>query len=166
MTNQQLTELLTPLLQDMGLGLWGVEYAAGTGNGLLRVYIDAEDRAVGVDDCESASREISALLDVNDPIPGRYTLEVSSPGVDRLLFTPAQFARYVGEDARLTLTLPVEGRRRFQGKLVAVDGDRITIRQDGNDVTLVHAAIQSARLQPDYVALGMAPAPKRPVKKT
>lgn len=165
MINQELNDLLTPLVADLGLALWGLEFNPGAGNSLLRVYIDAPDRPVTVEDCEAVSRELSALLDVNDPIPGHYTLEVSSPGIDRLLFTPEQFARHVGDSVKLTLNLAVDGRKRFQGPIVGVAGDRITIAQDGVEVGVAHANIHAARIVPDYVALGLAAAPKRPARK-
>lgn len=163
--NQQLDDLLTPLVADLGLELWGIEFNPGAGNSLLRVYIEAIDRPVSVEDCEAVSRELSALLDVNDPIPGHYTLEVSSPGIDRLLFTPAQFARHVGDSVKLTLNIAVEGRKRYQGPITSVVDDRITIQQDGVEVGVAHANIHVARIAPDYVALGLAAAPKRPPPK-
>jgi ribosome maturation factor RimP len=158
MKEEDLNALLAPLLRDLGLELVGIEFSPGRGGSLLRVYVDVEGRPVTIDDCERASREISALLDVNDPVAGRYTLEVSSPGLDRPLFTPEQFARFVGEAVKINVNLPIEGRRRFHGTISAVDGDRITIVQDGEAVTLVHANIAKARLAPDYAALGLAAA--------
>ena len=158
MDSTQLQQLIEPLLTALGLELVGIEFATGAGGGLLRVYIDEPERGVGIDDCERASREISALLDVNDPIAGRYTLEVSSPGLERPLFTLAQFERFRGERAKVTVGLPIEGRRRFQGVLGAVDGDHVTLDQDGKMVAIAHANIVKAHLVPDYVALGLAPA--------
>lgn len=163
--NTELHELLTPLLTDLGLSLWGIEYNPGAGNSLLRVYIDVDDRPVAVEDCETVSRELSALLDVNDPIPGHYTLEVSSPGVDRLLFTAEHFQRHIGDTVKVALNMAIDGRKRFQGAIVAVADQRITINQDGVEVAMAHSNIQSARIVPDYVALGMAAAPKRPTPK-
>ncbi len=165
MINSEFHDLLIPLLADLGLSLWGIEYNPGAGNSLLRVYIDVDDRPVAVEDCETVSRELSALLDVNDPIPGHYTLEVSSPGVDRLLFTTEQFQRHVGDTVKVALNMAVDGRKRYQGPIVSVVDERITINQDGVEVGMAHANIQSARIVPDYVALGMAAAPKRPTPK-
>ena len=102
---------------------------------------------------------------MNDPIPGHYTLEVSSPGVDRLLFTTEQFQRHVGDTVKVALNMAVDGRKRYQGPIVSVVDERITINQDGVEVGMAHANIQSARIVPDYVALGMAAAPKRPTPK-
>lgn len=162
MRNDDLIALLTPLVADLGLELWGIEYNAGTGTSLLRVYIDVAGRPVTVEDCEAASREISATLDVNDPIHGRYTLEVSSPGIDRPLFTREQFERFVGEQAKITLSLPIDGRRRFQGSIDFVDDSNVTIGLDGKTITVALANIHGARLVPDFEALGLAPVPKKP----
>jgi ribosome maturation factor RimP len=148
MRNEELTELLAPVVADLGLECLGVEYSPSHGNGLVRVYIDAPDRAVTVDDCEAVSRQVSATLDVNDPVEGRYTLEVSSPGLDRPLYTPAQFARFVGGAAKIELNLPLNGRRRFQGPILAVEGDTIALEQDGARVDIAHGNIQKARLVP------------------
>jgi ribosome maturation factor RimP len=162
MTNEELSELLAPAIADLGLELVGIEFSPNSGSSLLRVYIDEPERGVGIDDCERASREISALLDVNDPVAGRYTLEVSSPGLERPLFTLAHFTRFMGEIVKLNLSLPIDGRRRFQGVIRAVEGDRITLDQDGTDVTVVHANVVRARLVPDYAALGIVNARAEP----
>ena len=116
----EIAALLSPTVESLGLELLGIEYLPAPGGSVLRVYIDvpeaeAAERNVGIDDCESVSREISAQLDVADPISGNYTLEVSSPGLERPLFGAAQFARFVGESAKVTLKLPQDGRRRLQG---------------------------------------------------
>ena len=158
MKEEELHALLEPLIADLGLELVGIEFSPGRGGSLLRVYVDAPNRPVTIDDCERASREISAALDVNDPVAGRYTLEVSSPGLDRPLFTPAQFERFVGEAVKINVNLPLDGRRRFHGTIKAIEGDRITIEQDGEPVTFVHANVAKARLAPDYAALGLAAA--------
>jgi ribosome maturation factor RimP len=150
MRNEELTNLVAPAIADMGLECLGVEYSPSHGNSLVRVYIDAPDRAVTVDDCELVSRQVSALFDVNDPITGRYTLEVSSPGLDRPLYTPAQFARFVGEQAKIELSIPLGGRRRFLGPILAVEGDTITVEQDGVAVDIAHGNVQKAKLVPQF----------------
>jgi ribosome maturation factor RimP len=160
--DEDLIQLINPVVADLGLECLGIEYAPSRGNSLLRVYIDVADRPVTIDDCEAVSRELSAQLDVNDPIVGRYTLEVSSPGIDRPLFTPAQFARFIGETAKIALNLPVDGRKRLQGRIVSVDGEVITIDQDGTPMAVPHDNIQKAKLVPDYAALGLAPEKPRP----
>jgi ribosome maturation factor RimP len=150
MRDERLTELLTPVVQGVGLECLGVEYAASQGNSLVRVYIEASDREVNVDDCEVVSREVSATLDVNDPVAGRYTLEVSSPGLDRPLYTTAHFARFTGQQAKVEVNLPVNGRRRFNGPIVAVEGNDVVIEQDGVAVKIAHPNIHKARLVPDF----------------
>ncbi len=157
MSSTQLQQMIEPLVTDLGLELIGIEFTTGAGGSLLRVYIDEPERGVDIDDCERASREISALLDVNDPVAGRYTLEVSSPGLERPLFTPAHFQQFIGEQVKITVNLPLDGRRRFQGAIAAVDVERVTIEQDGKPVDIAHANIAKARLVPDYEALGLAP---------
>ena len=162
MTQEELHKMLEPAITDLGLELVGIEFSPNSAGSVLRVYIDEPGRGVTIDDCERASREISALLDVNDPVAGRYTLEVSSPGLERPLFTPQHFARFVGAQVKINVSLPLDGRRRFQGPITAVAGDRITIEQDGVPVTIVHANIAKARLVPDYAALGVARARAEP----
>ena len=125
----------------------------------MRVYIDVPDRHVTVEDCEAVSREISGILDVNDPVTGRYTLEVSSPGFDRPLFTPAHFARFIGENAKLSVNLAVNGRRRFQGPIVRIEGENIVLTQDGNEVSIAHSNIEKAKLVPDFSEIDPAPKP-------
>ena len=176
-----LTQRFSGVLADLGLECLGVEFTPSHGQSTLRVYLDLLDkdrldksepekdgvrREVGVEDCETASRELSALLDVEDPIPGHYVLEVSSPGLDRPLFTAAQFAKASGQEVKLLLKAPLEGRRRLRGKLVAVEGERITLEAEGKTFEFEHALVESARVVPDWVALGYAPQPKRGGGKT
>jgi len=157
---QALAARIAPALEELGLECLGIEWVPGRGESLLRLYIDRADGLVTVEDCEAASREVSALLDVEDPIPGHYLLEVSSPGIDRPLFSAEQFARFIGDEAKVTLKLPRDGRRRLRGRIVAVEDDRITL--EGDDVTMEvrNDEIESARLVPDWQALGYAPKPK------
>jgi ribosome maturation factor RimP len=150
MRNEELTNLLAPIVADMGLECLGVEYSPSHGNGLVRVYIEASGRAVTVDDCEAVSRQVSATLDVHDPVQGRYTLEVSSPGLDRPLYTPEQFARFIGNPAKVEVNLPIAGRRRFQGPIRGVEGDTVVLDQDGADVRIAGDNIHKARLVPDF----------------
>lgn len=157
--------LLAPTVQALGLELLGVEYLPAPGGATLRLYIDrpgvdpaSGEQGVAIEDCESVSREVSAQLDVEDPISGHYTLEVSSPGVDRPLFTPDQFARFIGEQAKVVLKLPQDGRRRLQGAIAGVDGDSITFEVDGRPFAVAFDNIDKAKLVPDWAALGYAPA--------
>ncbi|MFT3762350.1 MAG: ribosome maturation factor RimP [Pseudoxanthomonas sp.] len=167
---KQISALLAPTVQSLGLELLGVEYLPAPGGATLRLYIDVPidvseaeraSREVSIDDCEKVSREVSAQLDVEDPISGNYTLEVSSPGIERPLFGPEQFARFVGEEAKVALKLPQDGRRRLLGRIVGVADGRILFDADGVDVEVAHDNIEKAKLVPDWVALGLAPQPKK-----
>ncbi len=169
----EITNLLAPTVQALGLELLGVEYLPAPGSATLRLYIDVsleerDARAVNIDDCEAVSREVSAQLDVEDPISGNYTLEVSSPGVDRPLFALAHYERHVGESAKVVLKLPQEGRRRLQGEILRVEGGNVVFAVDNAELAVAFDNIDKARLVPDWVALGMAPEPKKkpgPAKK-
>ncbi|MCP1726970.1 ribosome maturation factor RimP [Natronospira proteinivora] len=141
----ELIDLLEPAIKGMGFDLIELEYSAG-GN-LLRVFIDVE-RGVTVDDCEAVSRQISGILDVEDPIPGRYTLEVSSPGVDRPLRTLEHFRHFSGERVRIQLDGPFEGRRRFKGHLLGVEDEMVQVQVDDNIFELPFERIEKARLAP------------------
>ena len=159
----EIAALLSPTVESLGLELLGIEYLPAPGGAVVRLYIDvpqaeADERSVGIEDCEAVSREVSAQLDVEDPISGNYTLEVSSPGLDRPLFGAAQFARFVGETAKVALKLPQDGRRRLQGKILRVDGDDVAFDVDGNELVVAADNIDKAKLVPDWVALGLAPA--------
>jgi len=145
----KLTALLQPLVEDLGYEFVGLDYSSNPKNPVLVVYIDKPE-GIAVEDCERTSREIAALLDVQDPIPGHYVLEVSSPGLDRPLFTPAQFEKFAGEIAQISMFAPLAGRRKFKGRILAVRGEEITIEQDGVEVILEHGNIAKARLVPDY----------------
>lgn len=149
-TIERLQALLGPAIADLGLELWGIDFRPGRGRSLLRLYIDAPDRAVTLDDCERASRESSALLDVEDPIQGQYTLEVSSPGWERPLFHPEQYARYPGETVKIQLALPLNGRRRLQGRILRVEAGSVTIELDGKELAVPFGNIGQARLSPDF----------------
>ena len=148
MLRDQLSELLAPLVAELGYELWELEFAPRAGGALLRVYIDAPN-GISLDDCERVSRAISAALDETDPIPGRYTLEVSSPGLDRILRTQAHFERFAGEQVKLEMTAPIEGRKRFAGRLVSVASGQITVEVEGARVDLPIAEIHRARLAPE-----------------
>ncbi|KAB7764089.1 ribosome maturation factor RimP [Xanthomonas maliensis] len=169
----EIATLLGPTVQALGLELLGVEYLPAPGSATLRLYIDVPlaeqpERMVNVDDCERVSREVSAQLDVEDPISGNYTLEVSSPGVDRPLFTLEQFARHLGESAKVTLKLAQDGRRRFQGQIQQVmdAANAVVFAIDGKDVQIGFDNIDKARIVPDWVALGLAPQkPNKPGPK-
>jgi ribosome maturation factor RimP len=144
----QLIELLDPIVTGLGYELWELEYGTRPGGGLLRLYIDSPD-GISVDDCARVSRAVSETLDAADPISNEYTLEVSSPGLDRVLRTRKHFAQFPGERVRLEMSQPVNGRKRFSGRLTNVDEDAITLEVDGTTVQLPIAGIHKARLAPE-----------------
>jgi ribosome maturation factor RimP len=147
MSKQEIIRLLEPTIDRLGYELTDVELKLGGRSGLLRLYIDKEG-GVDIDDCEAVSRQVSAILDVEDPIPGNYSLEVSSPGLDRTLTKPAHFQRFMGEDIRVRLRFPVDGRRNFRGALKSADDENIEVEVDGEARRLPISTIESARLVP------------------
>jgi ribosome maturation factor RimP len=147
MSKEGLTKLLEPVVEQLGFELADIEVRLGGQDGLLRLYID-KDGGIDVEDCQSVSRQVSAILDVEDPLPGNYTLEVSSPGLDRTLTKPAHFQRFMGEDIRVKLRFPLEGRRNFRGALKSANEENIEVEVDGESHSLSLATIESARLVP------------------
>lgn len=156
---ERLIALIEPLVGRLGYELVELEHTAGRGSAAVRLFIDSPfpsalsgsaptdlRRGVGLTDCERVSREVSALLDVEDPIPTAYTLEVSSPGFDRVLRTQAHFARFVGSRVLVELAAPREGRRRYTGTLVSADEAGIALEVDGQRVPVSFAEIGKARL--------------------
>jgi ribosome maturation factor RimP len=146
---QKLNELLQPLVEDLGYEFVGLEYNSNPKNSVLRIYIDGQD-GVGIEDCETVSRETAALLDVKDPIRSQYNLEVSSPGLDRPLFTPSHYNEFVGCEAQINLFAPLDGRRKFNGPILNAGETSVSIEQDGSEVTLDYDNIAKAKLVPDY----------------
>jgi len=142
---ERLIVLIEPLLERLGYELVELEYSAGRAHGVLRLFIDKAG-GVGVGDCEQVSREVSALLDVEDPIPTGYTLEVSSPGFDRVLRTRAHFARFAGARVFVELKVPRSGRRRYTGTLLTVEETGIVVEVDGQRVEMRYEEIGKARL--------------------
>jgi ribosome maturation factor RimP len=145
---ERLIVLIEPLLGRLGYELVELEYAAGRSSAMVRLFIDRPE-GIRVEDCERASREVAALLDVEDPIPTAYTLEVSSPGFDRALRTQAHFVRFAGERVFVELRAPRAGRRRYTGTLLAVDDSGITLEVDKEKVEVPFAEIGKARLAPE-----------------
>lgn len=146
-TRLELIRLLEPVVEAAGYELVEIEFSPASARALLRVYIDRTDgEHVTVDDCAAASRAMSALLDANDPIERAYELEVSSPGFDRPLRTRGHFERFAGGEAKVELLEPVEGRKRFRGRLVAVEGDELLMEVDGRPWRLPLGLVTKARL--------------------
>ncbi len=145
MIQNDIIQLIQPTVESMGYCLWGCEYLAQGKHSLLRVYIDKVD-GIGVEDCENVSRQISALLDVDDPIPGQYSLEVSSPGVPRPLFSRDQYQRYVGLEAQIKLYKPVAGMRKFVGTIVSADDNTLILLIDKKEQDFLFSNIVKANL--------------------
>jgi len=145
--DQQISDLLGATVTALGFELWGVEYLSQGRHSVLRVYIDAQD-GITVEDCAQVSQQVGSVLDVEDPISGEYTLEVSSPGMDRLLFRLDQYPAYVGEVLELRLRTPFEGRRKFKGVLTGIEGEDVVIRVDDHEYLLPHSAVDKARVEP------------------
>jgi len=147
----ELRRLLEPLVEDLGYELVLVELVGGGGR-TLRLYIDAPG-GVMLEDCESVSRQVSAQLDVEDPIAGEYNLEVSSPGLERPLVKREHFERFVGERVKVRLHQANLGRKRLTGILSEADSDGVVVEMDGEAYELVYSDIESARLAPDFGAM-------------
>ena len=139
--------LLEPAVEQMGYELTDLEVRVGARDGVLRLFID-NSNGVGLDDCEAVSRQVSTVLDVEDPMPGNYTLEVSSPGLDRRLSKAEHFRRFQGEDVRIKLRAPNEGRRNYRGVIGAVSDDSVEVQVDGQWHRLALDSIAMARLVP------------------
>ncbi|MCL1141495.1 ribosome maturation factor RimP [Shewanella gaetbuli] len=131
----KLVQMLTVPVEALGFQLWGIEYVQAGKHSVVRVFIDHEN-GINIEDCAEVSRQVSAVLDVEDPISTEYTLEVSSPGVDRPLFTAEQYQAHVGEDAKVQLTMPVAGSRNLKGVISSVDGQMLTITVNGKDLVV------------------------------
>jgi ribosome maturation factor RimP len=140
-----------PILRELGFELVEVEFAPGPGGGTLRIYIDkpeGAEKGIDVEDCGDVSHVLSDLLDADDPFPGRYSLEVSSPGTDRVLRTPEHFARFVDNRVKVELLAPRDGRKRYTGVLRRADGESIEMEVDNFSVSIRLAEISRARLAP------------------
>ena len=147
MKQDKLSELLSPVVEDLGYVFWGLEYQVRKADALLRVYID-HPNGISVDDCAAVSHEISGILDVEEPITLAYILEVSSPGMDRILFSGQQFAEFLGEAVKIKLNQMVDKRRKIKGVISSVDGDKITIESENEHVVINFDQIMRARINP------------------
>ena len=153
MTSDELAALLEPTVEGLGYELADLEVKLGGRSGVVRVFIDQPD-GITLDDCEKVSLAVSALLDVEDPLPGHYDLEVSSPGLNRKLTKPAHFERFAGEEVKVEMRFPIDGRKRFRGQLKASDTESILVVVDGEEHSLPIATIDTARLVPADLGVG------------
>ena len=141
----KVAQLVGPTVEALGLQLWGIEHTSQGKYSVLRIFIE-RDSGVTIDDCEQVSRQVSAILDVEDPIVGEYTLEVSSPGTDRLLFSVEQFQQYCGEEVDIRMRSPIEGRRKFKGMLQDVVNRVVQIEVEGSSFKLPIEEIEKANI--------------------
>ncbi|WP_445675632.1 ribosome maturation factor RimP [Pseudomonas aeruginosa] len=146
---EQLQALLAPVVEALGYECWGVEFISQGRHSVLRVYIDRPE-GILIDDCEAVSRQVSGILDVEDSISGEYTLEVSSPGMDRPLFTLEQFAKHAGEQVKIRLRSPYEGRRNYQGILRGVEEQDVVVLVDDHEYLLPIDSIDKANIIPRF----------------
>jgi len=144
-----LAALLAPTVQGLGYELLGVEQLGTGGGRIVRLYIDAAT-GVGVEDCEKVSRQVSDVLDAEGAISGEYTLEVSSPGLDRPLFTAAHFMAHVGAEVKIRLSGLVDGRRRLTGRLLGATEDLVTIQIGEERIDVPYNIVEKAHLVPEW----------------
>lgn len=145
---QKLTEILLAPVEALGVELVGIEFIHAQ-QSMLRIYIDSEN-GINVNDCADVSHQVSALLDVEEPIAVAYNLEVSSPGLDRPMFTAEHYTRFLGEEVSLVLRMAVQKRRKWQGIIKSVEGEMITVTVDGKDEVFALSNIQKANLIPHF----------------
>jgi ribosome maturation factor RimP len=142
----EIERIVAPALEAMGYAPVRVRLSGGQ-RPVLQVMVERKDAAgITLDDCAEVSRALSALLDVEDPLPGSYSLEVSSPGIDRPLVKPQDFERFAGREAALEMRAPIAGRRRFRGRLLGLAGDRVRIALEEGETSLPLDQIHKAKL--------------------
>jgi ribosome maturation factor RimP len=145
----KLAEMLRPAVEEVGKELLGVEFVSAGKHSVLRVFIDHEN-GITVDDCAEVSHQVGAILDVEDPISTEYSLEVSSPGLDRPLFSLAHYQAVVGEVINVKLSMPLNGRRKFKGRLVAIENDVLMVEVDGETYELVVSNVDKGNVVPQF----------------
>ncbi|WP_049723463.1 ribosome maturation factor RimP [Gilvimarinus polysaccharolyticus] len=146
---EQLVAMFAPAVTALECELWGLEYVTSGPSKVLRVYIDKAD-GVALEDCEKVSRQLSSLMDVEDPIAGEYSLEVSSPGMDRPLYTLEQFQRYIGNVITVKLRVPFDGRRNFKGKMIGIEDGDVVVVVDNEEYLLPVDSIEKANIVPQF----------------
>jgi ribosome maturation factor RimP len=145
MIQNDIAEMLKPVINDLGYELWGCELLPQGKHSLLRIYIDSEG-GIGIQDCERVSRQVSALLDVEEPIPGNYRLEVSSPGVARPLFHKEQYRRYSGHGVLVKLFKPINGSRKLSGVIISANEDALIMKVGEEQLKVQFSDIVKANL--------------------
>lgn len=145
---EHLVNLIEPVVEGLGYECVGIEYHPHPKHGLLRIYIDGEN-GILVDDCSKVSHQVSGVLDVEDPIPGNYQLEISSPGEERPFFKLSQFERFVGSTVMVNLFKPISNRKKIKGSIESVAGETITLKEGEEVFDVPFSAMSKARLVPD-----------------
>jgi ribosome maturation factor RimP len=146
----RLIELLEPVIEGLGYECVGIEFNPHLRHGLLRIYIDSPAGIV-LDDCTKVSHQISGVLDVENPLPGDYRLEISSPGMDRPLFKPEQFQRFIGKTVKVQLYVPIDRRKRITGIIQGVERESVRLAEGEYSHLVPFTAISKARLVPEYL---------------
>lgn len=146
MMRNEIEAMLRPLVEDLGYELWGCEYLSQGKHSLLRIYIDKE-HGISIADCEQVSKQISAFLDVEDPIPGNYSLEVSSPGIPRPLFNKEQYKQYLGQDVQVKLFKSVNGSRKLTGTISNISEDVLILKVGEEQLEVQFPNIVKANLK-------------------
>ena len=142
---QQITELLEPTVVALGLQLWGIEHISQGKHSVLRIYIESE-KGIAIEDCENVSRQVSSVLDVEEPISGEYTLEVSSPGADRRLFTLEQCRQFIGNEVSIRLRVPQDGRRKIKGQMIRIENEAVCVEDGEFEFQCSFDAIEKANI--------------------
>lgn len=145
----QLETIIEPIVTSLEYDLWGIEFISQGRNSVLRIFIDRE-QGISLEDCESVSRQVSAVLDVEDPITDEYTLEVSSPGLDRPVFKLEQYAVLAGSMVNVKLRYPFEGRRRYKGIIKGTEEQDVVLVADGHELLLPIESIEKAQVIPQF----------------
>jgi len=147
---KQLEDILRPVVEGLGYELWGIEFRSRGHDSVLRIFIDDAENGITIEDCEKVSRQAGGVMDVEDPIQSEYTLEVSSPGMDRPLFRLEHYREFVGHMVKLRLRMAFEGRRKFQGMIKGVEADEVVIVVDDHEYLLPFDSIEKASIVPTF----------------
>ncbi len=146
---ENLLNIIQPVVEGLGYEFIGADFSGRPGQGVLRVFIDIE-KGIDVDDCATVSRQLSSVMDVEDPIQGNYQLEVSSPGLERPLYTLEHFERFKGQVAAVSLSFPLQERRNLKGLLLGVEGDEVVVDMNGEVLNVPFQMIVKAHLAPEF----------------
>lgn len=145
----QLESCISQAVAVTDFSLWGFEFVRAGKHSILRVFIEGKE-GISVDDCAEVSRQVSSILDVEDPIKDEYTLEVSSPGMDRILFKPEQYPDYLGQQLSVKTRMPIDGRRKFKGLLNNIEGKDLVLQVDNSEYLIPFNNIEKAQVVPQF----------------